>query len=146
MAAQMKLKGLSDVVWPEAYEAQIANLSGKVSYGSSGNFSGTDQTGSSLLDVAMSFIVDFVGGHESISRGQLSVVDSTGIDWSANFSGSLSGAFAEMQIHSGYLSTGAPVTNASIQGMFIGTNPDFLSGFFMKSGDSSVQGFSILTP
>jgi hypothetical protein len=51
-----------------------------------------------------------------------------------------------MQVSSGYLSTGALVTDGQIQGMFSGTNPDFLTGFSLRSGENSGQGFTILQP
>jgi hypothetical protein len=75
MAAQLQLRSVADVLWPVAFQAEIADLSGSVAYHSTGAFSGMDESGRSLLDVAMSFVVDFTGGPEAISQGQLSVID-----------------------------------------------------------------------
>lgn len=94
----------------------------------------------------MSFVVDLSGGPGAITQGSLQVLDADSVTWHAGFNGSLDGAYANMELLSGSLSNGAGITGAQMQGLFMGSKPEFLSGFILQSGVDAVQGFTLLTP
>jgi hypothetical protein len=124
--------------------ADLADLSGTVNYASGGNFVGTDGTGAALQNVEMSFEVNLGGGSGAISNGRLVVQDSQQGMWSAGFQGDITNASATMtNVHGTH---GANPLTGAIQGVFTGTGalPDFVTGFVLQSGSSSVQGLTVL--
>lgn len=124
--------------------SDLADLSGTVNYASAGNFAGTDSTGAALQNVEMSFEVELSGGPGAISNGHLLVVDGQQGMWRAGFQGDIVHASATMTTISGTYE--ANPLMGSIQGVFTGTGalPDFVTGFVLQSGNSSVQGLTVL--
>jgi hypothetical protein len=125
--------------------ANMASLSGTVNYASAGTFAGVDGSGASLEKVDMSFDVNLAGGPGAISNGQLLVLDSQHGVWSAGFQGNVTNASATMtNVHGTH---DANPLAGSIQGIFTGTGtlPDFITGFVLQSGSSSVQGLTVLS-
>jgi hypothetical protein len=125
--------------------AAMADLSGTVNYASGGHFAGVDGTGAALQNVEMSFDVNLAGGTGAISNGQLVVLDGQQGVWHAGFQGDVMNASASMTNVRGTYN--ANPLAGSIQGMFTGTGalPDFVTGFVLQSGSSSVQGLTVLT-
>jgi hypothetical protein len=124
--------------------ADMADLSGTVNYASAGSFAGTDGSGAALQSVDMSFNVNLAGGPGAISNGQLLVLDSQHGVWRAGFQGDVANASAIMtNVHGTH---DANPLAGSIQGVFTGTGtlPDFVTGFVLQSGSSSVQGLTVL--
>lgn len=125
--------------------ANMANLTGTVTYESGSRFAGIDGTGSAIENVSMSFDVNLAGGPGAIRNGQLHVLDSKQGSWDAAFQGDLANASAIMTNVTGTYGT-QPLTG-SIQGVFTGTGalPEFVSGFVLQSSGSLVQGITVLT-
>lgn len=139
-----RTQDLAQLSWPWSQAVEFADRSGTVSYSSFGLSRGSDESGTPVQSIQMSFLLDLSGG--AISNGKLLVLDASQVRWNVNFGGALTGTHAVMSGIEGTLSTGAQVGGGSIGGVFVGNaaQPEFIGAFQLQSGVEAVQGLSVL--
>lgn len=136
-----------DTLWA-VFRPATMPASGSLSYSSeSAYILITNDSSSSAPSVDMSFDVDFLSG--GITAGVLEI-DSGSNEWAALFTGTISGAYASMDISSGSLNVNTPLNlgTSHIGGAFIGTTdpaaPAFLGGFTLEASGNFIQGMTVL--
>jgi hypothetical protein len=142
-----------NVTWGIVAPAALADLTGQVSYigsascGTSANCIGLDSAGNDILNVDMSFMVDFSQSVGAISDGTLQVGTGPLGTWAVTFDGDVQGVFAQMKNIADDTAVSGAVTGVTgnIGGVFTGTGGSgFVGAFDLHSGSDFVQGMTLI--